>query len=334
MKTLNSNTVELHYHFTDHEHHIDAFVQNRCEHELLVLMKELTKYFEFEFSIETELTQSGGIRKFFKIKPNDLSKKDKKQIDIAVRTAICTALITSFLINPLSIPATKIVSNLMDKIFEDKELAEIEKEKAKEELKSLKLDNIKKQQEIESNAQLRISRSNFYEILNEYERLDSVEFLEEDEQKNRAIVYQRIPQIDFEKYIIQQDTLEDEIVENAMVAIVSPVLSKNTKNIKWRGYYNGELVPLIMKSEEFVTSVDEGLIEFKNGFIINCNMRIEREKKKDDEEKRRYIVTEVISYVINEKVFETMEGKRYKQAKKDEADTQYLPFDELNDKKE
>lgn len=334
MKTLNSNTVELHYHFTDHEHHIDAFVQNRCEHELLVLMKELTKYFEFEFSIETELTQSGGIRKFFKIKPNDLSKKDKKQIDIAVRTAICTALITSFLINPLSIPATKIVSNLMDKIFEDKELAEIEKEKAKEELKSLKLDNIKKQQEIESNAQLRISRSNFYEILNEYDRLDSVEFLEEDEQKNKVIVYQRIPQIDFEKYIIQQDTLEDEVVENAMIAIVSPVLSKNTKNIKWRGYYNGELVPLIMKSEEFVTSVDEGLIEFKNGFIINCNMRIEREKKKDDEEKRRYIVTEVISYVINEKVFETMEGKRYKQAKKDEADTQYLPFDELNDKKE
>ena len=334
MKTLNSNTVELHYHFTDHEHHIDAFVQNRCEHELLVLMKELTKYFEFEFSIETELTQSGGIRKFFKIKPNDLSKKDKKQIDIAVRTAICTALITSFLINPLSIPATKIVSNLMDKIFEDKELAEIEKEKAKEELKSLKLDNIKKQQEIESNAQLRISRSNFYEILNEYDRLDSVEFLEEDEQKNKVIVYQRIPQIDFEKYIIQQDILEDEVVENAMIAIVSPVLSKNTKNIKWRGYYNGELVPLIMKSEEFVTSVDEGLIEFKNGFIIKCNMRIEREKKKDDEEKRRYIVTEVISYVINEKVFETMEGKRYKQAKKDEADTQYLPFDELNDKKE
>lgn len=334
MKTLNSNTVELHYYFTDQEHRIDAFVQNRCEHELLTLMKELTKYFEFEFLIETELTQSGGIRKFFKIKPNNLSKKDKKQIDVAVCTAICTALITSFLINPLSIPVTKIVSNLMDRIFEDKELAEIEKEKAKEELKSLKLDNIKKQQEIESNAQLRISRSNFYEILNEYERLDSVEFLEEDEQKNRAIVYQRIPQIDFEKYIIQQDTLEDEIVENAMVAIVSPVLSKKTKNIKWRGYYNGELIPLIMKSEEFVTSVDEGLIEFKNGFIINCNLRIEREKKKDDDEKRRYIITEVISYIINEKVFETMEGKRYKQTKKDEADTQYLPFDELNDKKE
>ena len=32
--------------------------------------------------------------------------------------------------------------------------------------------------------------------------------------------------------------------------------------------------------------------------------------------------------------FETMEGKRYKQTKKDEADTQYLPFDELNDKNE
>ena len=334
MKTLNSNTVELHYHFTDDEHRIDAFVQNRCEHELLALMKELTKYFEFEFSIETELTQSGGIRKFFKIKPNNLSPKDKKQINIDVRTAICTAFITSFLINPLSTPVIKIIDNLMNKIFEDKELAEIEKEKAKEELKSLKLDNIKKQQEIENNAQLKISRSNFYEILNEYERLDSVEFSEEDEQKNKAIVYQKILQSDFEKYIIQQDTLEDEIVENTKVAIVSPVLSKNTKNIKWRGYYKGELVSLIMKSEEFVTSVDDGLIEFKNGFIINCNLRIEREKKKNDEEKRRYIVTEVISYVINEKAFETMEGKRYKQAKKDEANSQYLPFDELSDNKE
>ena len=147
------------------------------------------------------------------------------------------------------------------------------------------------------------------------------------------MVYQKIPQTDFDKYIIQQDTLEDEIIENAMVAIVSPVLSKNIKNIKWKGYYNGELVSLVMKSEEFVTSVDEGLIEFKNGFIINCNLRIEREKKKDDEEKRKYIVTEVISYVINEKIFETMEGKRYKQAKKDEADTQYLPFDELDENK-
>lgn len=334
MKVLNSNTVELHYSFTDNEHRIDAFVQNRCEHELLSLMKELTKYFEIEFSIETELTQAGGIRKYFKFKPNNLSKKDKKQIDIAVRTAICTALITSFVINPLSIPATKIISNLMDKILEDKELAEIEREKAREELKLLKLDNIKKQQEIESNAQLKISRSNFYEILNDYDRLDFVEFSEEDEQKNKIIVYQKIPQADFDKYIIQQDSLEDEIIENAMVAIVSPVLSKNIKNIKWKGYYNGELVSLVMKSEEFVTSVDEGLIEFKNGFIINCNLRIEREKKKDDEEKRKYIVTEVISYVINEKIFETMEGKRYKQAKKDEADTQYLPFDELDENKE
>lgn len=332
MKTVNSNTIELHYHFTDHEHRIDAFVQNRCEHELLSLMKELTKYFEFEFSIETELTQSGGIRKFFKLKPNNLSKKGKEQIDIAVRTAICTAFITSFVINPLSIPITKIISTFTDTIFEDKELAEIEKEKVREELKSLKLDNIKKQQEIENNSQLKISRSNFYEIINEYERLNFVEFSEEDEDKNKIIVYQKIPQADFEKYIIRQESLEDEIVENAIVAIVSPVLSKNNKNIKWRGYYKGELVPLIMKSEEFVTSVDEGLIEFKNGFIINCNLRIEREKKKDDEEKRKYIITEVISYVINEKIFETMEGKRYKQAKKDESDAQYLPFDELDEK--
>lgn len=331
MKQLNSNTIELHYYFTDEEHKIDAFIQNRCEHELLAFMKEVTKYFDLEFSFETELTQSGGIRKFFRIKPHNLSKKDRKQIDIAVRTAICTALITSLIINPLSIPLNRVVANMTDRIFEDKELAEIEKEKAREELKSLQLDNMKKQHEIEENTKLKVSRSNFYEILNEYYRLESVEFSEEDENKNKITIYKRIPQSEFGHYILKQENLEDEIVENAIIIIVSPVLSKNIKNIKWRGFYNGELVQLIMKSEEFLTSVDEGLIEFKNGFIITCNLRIEREQKKDSAEKRRYIVTEVMNYIIDEKVLETAEGKLYKQRKKDKSDIQFLPFDELEE---
>ncbi|AGT43494.1 hypothetical protein [Treponema pedis] len=329
MKKLNANTIELHYCFSDKEHRIDAFIENRCEYELLLFMKEISKYVELEFIFETELTQAGGIRKFFKLIPTNLSKSDNKKIAIGIITALYVNIATTCLISPLSIAITESIKYAIHSMFEDKELSELQKEKLREEIKALKLDNQKKQEEIEKNEQLKIRRSNFYEILNNYERLESVEFIGEDEDKNRILEYGKISQDNFKDYIIVREELTDQIIENAKIVIISPVLTKMNKNIKWKGLYNGELITLTMKSEEFITSIDDGLIEFKNGFIITCNLRIEREKTKSTEEKHKYIVTEVISYIVDDKILETLEGKAYKQLKKENEAIQDLPFDEL-----
>lgn len=329
MKKLHTNTIELHYYFSDKEHRIDAFIENRCEYELLTFMKEISKYFELEFIFETELTQAGGIRKFFKLLPTNLSKSDNKKIAIGIITALYVNITTTCLISPLSTAITESIKYAIHGMFEDKELSELQKEKLREEIKALKLDNQKKQEEIEKNDQLKIRRSNFYEILNNYERLESVEFIGEDEDKNRILEYGKISQDNFKDYIIVREELTDQIIENAKIVIISPVLTKMNKNIKWKGLYNGELITLTMKSEEFITSIDDGLIEFKNGFIITCNLRIEREKTKSAEEKHKYIVTEVISYIVDDKILETLEGKTYKQLKKENEAIQDLPFDEL-----
>ncbi|WP_443738777.1 hypothetical protein [Treponema sp.] len=155
---LKINTLELHYYFTDVEHKIDALVQNRCEHELLSCMKEISKYFEIDYVFETELTKAGGIRKYFKLKPK-LNEKDEKKILIDVRTAVLTALITGFIINPLSQPLSTVLNNVVNSFFEDKELKDLEKEKLKEEIKALQLDNKQKQNSIDNNAHRVIIKS-------------------------------------------------------------------------------------------------------------------------------------------------------------------------------
>ncbi|MBC6720393.1 hypothetical protein [Treponema sp. Marseille-Q4130] len=328
-----TNTVELHYYFSDKEHKIDAFIENQCEHELLTLMKEISAYFEIDILFETGLTKEGGFRKFFHLTPNNLSEKEKKKIRIEIRISVCVVLIANIIVQPLAIPITETIKYAVSKMLEDKEIKELEKEKLKEEVKALKLDNEKRLRDIEENEKIKISRSNFYETLHNYERLDHIEFSADDESENKVVGYGKIPKSDFKKYILNKEALTDKIIENATITIVSPVLTKINKNIKWRGFYNGELITLTMKSEEFITSIDEGLIEFKKGFTITCNLRIEREKMKTGEEKRIYIVTEVISYIINEKELETLEGKRYKQLKKEKEAIQYLPFDEFPNNK-
>ena len=43
---LNGNTIELHYWLKGRSHSMDAFVQNKCERELLSLIEEITHAFK------------------------------------------------------------------------------------------------------------------------------------------------------------------------------------------------------------------------------------------------------------------------------------------------
>jgi hypothetical protein len=113
------------------------------------------------------------------------------------------------------------------------------------------------------------------------------------------------------------DDLEPIEKDEAIIEIISPVLKKG--NYKWRGIYNGEPEEFNMKSNEFKTLIQNGEIEFKNGFSINCALTIRR--KIDNEGNIKtvgYDVTRVNSHFLNGNPIETPEGKRYRKQK--EAD--------------
>ena len=174
------NTLELHYWFADKTHTMNAIVQNKCEYEFLGILKEIAKTFDAEIIIETEAFGEGGmLRKF-----NIFSLKSDNQS--ALKLTIVSALALGIFVTPLTTSILKTTEHIIDKIFEDEELKTLEKnklvsetekdkaetEKIKAETENLKLDAESKRQKLSENTIIKKKKSNFYEELDKYPKVN------------------------------------------------------------------------------------------------------------------------------------------------------------------
>jgi len=281
---INGNTIELHYWLKNQSHSMDAFVQNKCELELLNIIEEITRKFNAKLLIETEPFGNGGLRRWFTLAPGTDSQKNT-----FYRNFIIT-VVTSILVSPIGTSLAEISKNYIERSFEDKELNDLTKDKLKIEIENLKADlQIKVEQLSESKSVIK-RRSNFYLALKKYPKTDKISFSIEDKDKTvqKEINVQRS---DFDKYITFSEELDPIIVENAAIEIISPILIKG--DYKWRGIYNGETLSFNMKSNEFKTLVQTGMIEFKNGSTINCVLEINRKMNNGEEVITSYDIVSV-----------------------------------------
>jgi len=251
---VDGNTVEVHYWFNDNTHLMDAFVQNRCEYELLGILKEISNTFKIEIIVETEPLENGGLRRWFKL----ASKEENKKATIT--TAIVTALLTTILVTPLSTTITKLTEKAIEKIFEDPELKDLEKQKLKLEIEKLKQETGYNVQTLDRNNVVKKKKSNFYDLLDKYQKVDKVTFVLADNNK-KPIEEKTVHRANFKEFILVTDELEPEDYDDVVIEIISPVLKKG--NYKWIGIYKGKPVPFSMKSKEFKELVQQGEVQFK-----------------------------------------------------------------------
>lgn len=309
------NTLELHYWLKGNEHTMNAYVQNRCELEFLIVVKEVAHYLGHEIYIETEPLANGGIRRWFKV----ITKGENK--NAAITAAVISALTISIIVTPIATAITKTVEHVIDKMFDDKADSALDKEKKQLEIENLKLDIKEKSQRIENNEKIKKRRSNFYEELEKESRVVQFSVLLKDDLKRERTKDYIVKRDDFKKYILVNDKLEPDFDENAVIEIISPVLKKG--DFKWRGIYNGEAVSFTMKSNEFKTLIQTGKIEFKNGSSINCYLEVGKSLDNEGNEKITYYsILRVNEYFENNKPIETPEGKKHRQ--KREADESQL----------
>jgi len=301
------NTIEIHYCFNDTTHSMDAFVLNKCNYEAINIIKEVARLLSVEIVVETEPFGEGGLRAWFKV----LAKEEKKKAIIL--TAIVSSLCTTLLVAPVA----KITETVIEKIFEDGELKDLEKEKLQLEIEKLKQEINKNKESIDNNIVIRKRKSNFYDTLNNYPKITEVQFVSKDENKQIIYTDQTVQKNDFNKFILVTDDLDPLEIEDAVIEIISPVLKKG--NYKWRGIYNGEPIEFNMLSNEFKTSIQNGIIEFKNGFSINSALKIKRKVDNDGNVKcKGYEVIRVNSYFLNDNPIETAEGKKHRKQKEAE----------------
>lgn len=308
---LDGNTIELHYWFEDKTHTMDAVVQNRCEYEFLGILREIATTFNAEILIETEPLANGGLRRWFKI----ISKEENRKATIT--TSIIVSLATAIFITPITTSVSKITENVIERIFEDEEVKELEKEKLKLEVEKLRQDVQRNNIQLNQSSVVKKKKSNFYETLENYHKVNKVSFIVENNDKNIIEDEKIVTREKFKEYILVSDDLDPVEIDNAIIEIISPVLKKG--NYKWLGVFEGASIPFNMKSKEFKTLVQTGEIQFKNGTSINCFLIIK--KKVDNEGLEKivgYDVMRVNNYFENDKPIETPEGKHFRQ--KIEAD--------------
>ncbi len=301
---------------------MDAFVQNKCEYELLGIIKEISNTFKVFVIVETEPIADGGLRRWFRI----ASKEENKKATIT--TALITALLTTIIITPLSTSVSKLTEKVIERIFEDPEIKELEKEKLKLEVEKLRQETGQYVSTLDKNNIIKKKKSNFYENLEKYPKVDRVTFIISNNEKQDVFDEKNVLRKNFNEFILVSDELEPEEFDDIIIEIISPVLKKG--NYKWMGIYQGEPVSFSMKSLEFKELIQQGKIQFKNGTSINCSLKI---KKKIDNEGIAKItnieVNRVNHYFENDKPIETSEGRKHRRRK--EADILQLKLFATND---
>lgn len=315
LSLLSGNTLELHYWFENNTHTMDAVVQNKCEYEFLGVLREIAATFNADIVIETEPLAEGGLRRWFKI----IAKEEN--IKATITTAIIAALIAGVFITPITTTITKVTEKIIEEIFEDKEVKDLEKEKLKLEIEKLRQEIQQNNLLLNQNNLIKKKKSNFYETLENYPKVNKVSFVITDDNKIHLTEDKTILRKNFKDFVLVSDDLAPDEFENAIIEIISPVLKKGS--YKWMGIYNGVSIPFNMKSIEFKTLVQTGDIQFKNGTSINCFLVARKKIDNDGIEKIvGYDVLRVNNYFENDKPIETPEGKHYRQKK--EADKQQM----------
>ncbi|RZJ90040.1 MAG: hypothetical protein EOO20_09285 [Chryseobacterium sp.] len=302
------NTLEIHYWLPEDLHNIDAFTQNICGHEILGIFKEIAKTFEVEIAIDIEPFGKGGFRQWLKVIVKDENKK--AVISSAMIVAILTVLLTT--------PITKLIEKGIDKLFEDTEMIDLQKdqirlgnEKTTLEIEELKYKRSQRIKTLSQSTVIRKKRSNFYETIDKQPRIKQVGFSLVDNQK---ITYKPdvvVVKQDFKNYVLVTDDLDPIVSDDITIEIIAPVLKKG--HHKWWGIYQGDTIPFNMKSKEFKQLVQSGKVEFKNGSAINCLLNTR--KKVDNNGAERvvgYDVLRVNHYFEQDKAIETAEGRRYR----------------------
>lgn len=292
---------------------MDAIVQNRCEHEVLALIKGVAAYLDVAVVIETEALEDGSLKRIWRLVTNQEENK----------APITTAVITAIVVAMLAQPVAKFSEKIVDKLFEDTELKQLEKEKLRLEVKQLR--SVLRETPPDEDEQIifRKRSSNFYAQLEKYPKVDAISVSTTDNVGTPVIPARTIPREQFNSFIVTDDSLPPKTDEHAWIEIVSPVLKKG--RYKWVGIYQGTVISFMMKSHEFKELVQDGLVEFKNGSSIDCVLQINRKIGNDGQEKIvGYEVVVVNRYFENESPVETIEGRRRRDEKRFQKEQQSL----------
>ncbi|MBZ4188080.1 hypothetical protein [Niabella beijingensis] len=300
-----SNCIEVEYYFEEETHLMDALIQNKCEYELLALIREVASRLRLRIHIESAALAEKGFRRRFKV----ALKKEHKTEPAAV--TIATAALVAVIATPVSVSAADEIRKLIETLLQAPEFSQIDNKRLQLQIEKLKQQMLNSCDQLDTSNVIKKRRSNFFELLHRYPKISRVHFTASDEQRIRITQEKNITRQDFNGFVLTTNILEPEEVDDVEIEIISPVLKKSSA--KWTGMYNGKPHSFSMQSKEFKKLVQSGKVLFKNGTAINCQLTIHKKINNEGAERVTGIdITRVNHYFENDKPIETAEGRKQK----------------------
>jgi hypothetical protein len=293
--------LQFHYWFADKTHTMDAWVLNKCEREILEIVKITARLCDVSVTAETEPSGKGGLKSWLTLTAK--SPKRTPQEKIALVTILVSGVLVSGGETPLAARLDeRLVGASSPEALAHEQHMQLLVEKLKAEI-------AQRMPLLEQQAALKKRRSNYFEILRKYKKVNRVSIQVTDGAKKPVMTEQFIERNRFEAFKVSAGARATHLMENAVVTIISPVLVAGKH--KWKGTYNNKPISFTMKSGEFMALVQSGKVEFKSGTSINCTLEIEKKLNPLGAEKiTGYTIVAVSSYFENGKTIETQEAKQ------------------------
>lgn len=295
--------LQFHYWFSDKKHVMEALIYNKCERELLELTKALAKVCSVSVNMEVEHNNKGGLKTWL-----TLSAKTPKKTP-ASKLAVVNLLLASCMATANQVSIGEVLRQLLNSLTGDKELNKAEREQRKQLFEHLKSEANNYVARLDQHPVIKKRRSNFFDLLRKYQKVQSISLVLTDHTKKIVTEEQVLLRDHFKNFLLSSAIVAPQIVEQAQIEIISPVLVSGRH--KWKGNYNGAPISFVMKSDDFMEMVQSGKVEFKSGSAIACTLEIEKKMSSTGAERiTGYNIIHVSSYSENGKTIVTTEEKQ------------------------
>lgn len=294
--------LELHYHLRDNSHAMSAVVRNRSEAEALAVCLHIAAELGIPLQLESSAFAEGGLREIWQF--------------IGQNNAQLSLLLAVIVLAFSRIPTS------------DSEMDALNKEVAKATIQEKRLNIEKLQRELsegspkqetiaatartfEHDLKVVTRRSNFYRGLLDYDKVTAIGFTPVPDPSIKPSEEHTVQRHDFAKFVLPTDKLPVEVVDEARIEIIAPVLKDGT--YLWKGLYDGLPISFSMLDQEFKTSVIRREVSFVNGSTIDCVLNIHRKfDEVGDINVTGYSVATVLAKSDGIASEETVQGKRYR----------------------
>ncbi|WP_455638675.1 hypothetical protein [Parabacteroides sp.] len=309
------NKLELRYYFNDKSNYIDAMIRQRCEKEVLSMVRALSDLLDVKMTIYCEPCPLVGYREIW---------------SVAGGSTRSISVLLNIFMQVLTRPTLSVGGQpLVDRTHADdekmqREIALLRRElKLKEPALTINRELI---QLLASWPRFCKAKSNFYEALRGYPKVTKITLRELNESNHSRSGSLEVKRELFDYFILRSDELPPVKDNKATIEIISPVLKDS--RYRWKGIYNkgGETIDFYMQDEDFKKQMFDEKISFTSGMCIDCVLEIERKLSELGETINvSYTVTTVIRTRFDKMEIVTPQGKRH--LRKLEAEKKQLTLD-------